>query len=304
MKDYKKIQNFKSQITIEALAALHEDAPIYVIDEATSSNGVSLLAIAEQYHSYGLNVKAGQLVNGIKKPRGTWKKWQTTRMPIEYVRCDFKTHNGGYIGFITGKGSGGVEVIDVDCKHDKTGTLWEDLSRAIKDEMPDLYRKLVIEKTPSGGFHGFYRCPEATEYKDQDLAHNEDGETLIEQTKFIMTTPSPSYKLIQNDFSKISDISVSDRYKLLEIARRFDKTPSSKDQRVRPNGQTLKTTEVFNDYDQQGDYKNTLALLVDAGYTIVGTQTNPEATHSKAARRYQSRAFRVRIPRFGKPVSI
>jgi len=252
------------------------------METMTSSNGTSLLATAEQYHSYGLNPKAGVLENGIKKPKGTWAKWQIHRMPIEYVRTDFYSHKSGYIGFITGKGSGGVEVIDVDCKHDKTGTLWNDLENVLKDAFPDLLGKLVIETTPSGGYHVFYKCPEATEFKDQDLAHNEDGETLIEQTKFIMTAPSPGYKLIQNDFSKIPDVSVNDRDRLIELARGFNryKTPVLNNTKVKTTT-SWQQIAVFTDYDKKHDYKNTLDLLTDAGYTIVGTQISPEATTIK-----------------------
>ncbi len=258
------------------------------METMTNSNGTSLLATAEQYHSYGCQVIPGQLRNGTKMPKlKSWTGLQSEQASIEFVRTWFKNHRGGYIGFICGSCSGNLEVIDIDTKHDDTGTLATDYFKAIKTALPETFKQLVIERSPSGGFHIFYRCTKIE--GNQKLANRKDGETLIEtrgQKGFIMVADSPGYQLKQNDFSKIPDISVEDRDKLMELARGFDKTLSSSDERVRPNGQKVETASwqhisVFTDYDKKHDYKNTLDLVTDAGYTIVGTQANPSSTTIK-----------------------
>jgi hypothetical protein len=40
-----------------------------------------------------------------------------------------------YLGIIAGKVSGGLEVIDVDCKYDITGYLWDELKTLLEDNL-------------------------------------------------------------------------------------------------------------------------------------------------------------------------
>ena len=61
------------------------------------------------------------------------------------------------LALVAGKRSGGLECIDVDCKYDLEGNLMEMVLDTIMDASIDLYNKLVIARTPSGGYHIMYR---------------------------------------------------------------------------------------------------------------------------------------------------
>lgn len=61
------------------------------------------------------------------------------------------------VGLICGALSGNLEVIDIDCKYDLTGTLFKDFKRAIHEIDNKLLTKLVVQSTGGGGFHFIYR---------------------------------------------------------------------------------------------------------------------------------------------------
>jgi len=88
----------------------------------------------------------------------TWKPYQSERLKEEKIDTLFNGPNVKGLAIICGAVSGNLEVIDVDTKHDTTGTLWEELRVLIEDNLPELYTKLVIAQTKSGGYHIYYRC--------------------------------------------------------------------------------------------------------------------------------------------------
>lgn len=51
-----------------------------------------------------------------------------------------------------------IEAIDIDCKYDLTGSLYQHLITAIKYTLPEVYEKIVIQRTKSGGYHILYKC--------------------------------------------------------------------------------------------------------------------------------------------------
>ena len=48
--------------------------------------------------------------------------------------------------------------INIDCKYDLTGTLFQDFIQVITDANVELAQKLLIAKTTNGGYHIYYRC--------------------------------------------------------------------------------------------------------------------------------------------------
>ena len=57
------------------------------------------------------------------------------------------------LGVVCGPGSGGFECVDVDLKADPEGVISEQFTDALKEADADLYSRLVIASTPSGGLH-------------------------------------------------------------------------------------------------------------------------------------------------------
>jgi len=234
----------------------------------------SLLQVALRIHSYELNPLPA---NEDKSPVVPWTKYCYKLATAEQVTNLFKGKTSGHLGIVTGKGSGDLEVIDVDCKYDDTGTLWPELSAAIKEEIPELYNKLPIEKTPSGGYHLFYRCDQIA--GNMKLANLEDGGSALIETRgqggFIMVDPSPGYELIQGDFSTIPTITVEDRNRLLQICRSFNRSKESTAKTTTKKGNKSVT---FDSYDRKHDHDDTLKLLEEVGFKVVGKQNNKAAT--------------------------
>ena len=80
-----------------------------------------------------------------KCPLGKWKEWQT-RMPTQDEERAWFANKPDAICIVCGKVSGNLEVLDFD-NHGELFPKWKESILA------DLLAKLVIEQTPSGGYH-------------------------------------------------------------------------------------------------------------------------------------------------------
>ena len=81
---------------------------------------------------------------------GKWKTWQE-RLPTEFEVEAWFANKHDAVCIVCGEVSGNLEVIDFD-NHGELFPKW-------KKSIPgDLLAKLVIEQTPSGGYHAAYRC--------------------------------------------------------------------------------------------------------------------------------------------------
>lgn len=79
------------------------------------------------------------------------KGWQTSTEQHNLSNCEA-------VGLVCGTPSGGIEVIDVDEKYSLDGKLFERYKTAIHLADKNLLKKLVVQKTKSGGYHLIYRC--------------------------------------------------------------------------------------------------------------------------------------------------
>lgn len=107
-----------------------------------------------------------------KLPAIPWKQNQETKMPVEAVESLFNQSAVSGVAIICGKVSGNLEVLDIDCKNDKKGTLWQEFWQAVEDIMPGLMQKTVITATVNGGYHVYYRCNSIG--GNQKLANNQE----------------------------------------------------------------------------------------------------------------------------------
>lgn len=90
-----------------------------------------------------------------KTPFKEWKKYQNQIIDIDYLFAEMDTRDTSAIAAICGAISGNLEIIDVDEKYNPgiSATLFSH----IKSIYPDLFDKLLIHKSPSGGYHIIYR---------------------------------------------------------------------------------------------------------------------------------------------------
>jgi hypothetical protein len=182
---------------------------------------------ALKYFHAGLSVIA---LKEDKRPLGHWTANQTALIePTD----KFKKAPG--LGVVCGPVSGNLEVIDIDCKYDLTGTLMQDYTALISASNCELLGKLVIEKTPSGGYHIAYRCSEiegnkklANRYATGDEKKKDPNNTvsvLIETRGnggYIMAAPSPGYEVAYGSFETVQEITPAERRVLLDCAKTFN----------------------------------------------------------------------------------
>jgi hypothetical protein len=135
--------------------------------------------------------------------------------------------NDGYVGIITGHISGNYEVVDIDPKNDPTSQILYHYRKLIPDE---LYQKLVVVRTPSGGHHYYYRC--SVIEPNQVLAKHTNNQTIIEtrgEGGYVCHHVS-DYEVIQGVFNLetmdyvLYELSIEERELLLSAARSLDRS--------------------------------------------------------------------------------
>lgn len=155
---------------------------------------------------------------GEKRPALiSWTEYQKVRPTSDQLREWFapeKARDG--MGFICGRVSGGLEVLDFD----KQGQEFPAWAESVKKRYPDLYSRLVIERSCSGGKHVYYKCEVVS--GGQNLAMETKTNKLIEckgEGSFIKCAPSEGYELEQGDFDSIPVITIDEREFLISAAR-------------------------------------------------------------------------------------
>jgi hypothetical protein len=223
----------------------------------------------------------------------TWKPYQSQRLTEEEVETVFNGSNVIGLAVICGEISGGLEVIDVDTKHDTTGSLWEELRGLIESNLPELYKSLVIAQTISGGYHIYYRCSSIA--GNLKLSTKVNREVLIEtrgEGGYVIAPPTSGYKYIQGEPSNIPTISPAERDRLFNISRSFNELDEVKPKVTTPTT-TYNSTGLspFEDYNERGDI---VALLESRGWKVVNQQgqkinlLRPGSTDSKSSGNYHT----------------
>lgn len=127
------------------------------------------------------------------------------------------------IGVSTGVLSGGLEAIDFDLKNAKDP---EAIMEGFKSKVPNkTLKKLVVQKTQSGGYHFIYRCEDVSSSKK--LAKNPEGKAIIEtrgEGGLIKCYPSEGYTLVQNSFENIPILTPEERLQLFVSAKMLNQT--------------------------------------------------------------------------------
>lgn len=201
----------------------------------------------------GLNELEGlQFIPVGKNKNPLPKEWQKVAKKHDLSSCP-------NVGLVCGKLSGNIEVIDFDLKYDLTKTLYEEFKKIVNQVDKELLKKMVVQKTISGGYHWIYRCSEIggndhlamrpgtegerkSDYDQSYLACLERGvseaiarktaqqafdssvRVLIETRGIggqVVCDPSDGYKIVFGDLQSISEISPKERAVLFSIANSF-----------------------------------------------------------------------------------
>jgi hypothetical protein len=178
-----------------------------------------------KYLDLGINTIA---INDNKQAIYPWKRFQTEKITAEELERQLSDSRAKGIAIICGAISGGLEVIDIDTKY-QTYELWEEIKKKIPQ---DLYNRLHIVKTRSGGYHLYYKCEViepnskfALRYAtSEEIKANPHNKTfcIIEsrgECGYVVAPPTTGYEVLQDG---IHVISIEEREELLTIMRSFN----------------------------------------------------------------------------------
>lgn len=218
------------------------------------------------------------------KKQTTLDKWgpYQTRLPTPDEIERWFGEETESICLVCGEISGHLEAIDFDLG----GEAYEPWCELVQEVDPELVAKLVVESTPSGGRHVFYRSEEPVGRNDtlavklietqgpdeievgtkSYVPRLHDGVwyahvTLIETRAnggIILCDPSPGYTLLQGKLTEIPVITADDRDVLLSCARMLDMRPVAvMDCPKRKPGQPV-GARPGDDFNQRGEIRDVL----------------------------------------------
>ena len=211
---------------------------------------------------------------------GSWKNWQK-RLPTKVeVRAWFSNRHDA-ICVVSGKVSGNLECMDFD-NHGELFAAW------MEKVDTSLLARLVIEQTPSGGYHVFYRSEEPVAGNLKLARGIRDGKqkTLIEtrgEGGLFLCAPTEGYALQQGDFGNLPVLSPDARRALLDAARSLDELSAANCPTAPAGANVAQRGADFaptggkdawelppgDDFNARGDIHG---LLTDAGWRFVRTR--------------------------------
>lgn len=233
---------------------------------------------------------------GEKSPLCRWKERVEAPIDKEQLFQELQTAQDPGIAIPTGIPNGMLEVIDLDDKH------WPGISvifiEKIKIIYPDLYEKLRIHATRSGGTHILYRIEEAIQDRNTKLAFAEDRSEAGIETRsnggYIVVPPSRGYSVIKD--APIPTISLQERNCLFAIARSLNqRRPAIKKDRVPKQISKSFEESPFDAFNNSPEAED---LLLEFGYTFnsevagnkyftrPGKKTGVSVSFSKTIRRF------------------
>ena len=217
-----------------------------------------------QYLASGLSVLPADRTRKCPSV-ASWKEFQERRPTEAEVDSWFRASDDA-VCVVCGKVSGNLECIDFDNR----GELFPKWAEALPQ---GLFDRLVIERTPSGGFHVSYRCAEPVCGNLKLAVGMRDGKrtTLIEtrgEGGLILCAPSQGYALCQNDYAHLPTLSKEERetllnaaWKLNELAEEEQHEPPQQEHApgaVQPTAPCGTQVRPGDDFNARGDFRSLL----------------------------------------------
>ena len=193
----------------------------------------------------------------------SWQKYMN-EIPSEN---DVLRWNGD-IALICGKVNGGLVCIDFDVKN---GDKYRDWLYIVDQTSPSLLGKLVVENTPSGGYHVLFRTE--LEIRNIKLAKNKLKQATIEtrgEGGYFVCSPSVGYSLNFGTFTDIQTLTIEETKVLLSSAKSLNELFEDRKEIVNSNTNGL---TPFDDYDSKMGVKD---ILVENGWTFVFEKNNAQ----------------------------
>lgn len=227
--------------------------------------------IAKSYLNSGLSVLPARRKDKFPAVK-SWKAYQH-RLPTAAEVNAWFANGHDAVCIVTGKASGNLEIIDFD----NGGELFDRWAAMVEDRHPGLMDRLVIENTPSGGWHVIYRCGIEVSGNLKLAQGQRNGKltTLIETRGdggLFLCVPTPGYELLQGDFAGIPTLTEAERETLLQTAWELNEHWQSVNP---PSPAATPTTGIRpgDDYNERGDIKS---LLETHGWKHIHTANGNE----------------------------
>ena len=165
-----------------------------------------------------------------KTPFKTWKIYQSEIITEDFLWHEMEREGTSAVAIVCGAISGNLEAIDLDEKY--LPGISAQIMADIKLMHPDLFKKLRIHGTPSGGFHIIYRCPvigastkiSGRQSTAEELTLAKEKVKYYIETKgeggYIAAPPSLNYTIIQD--VPIPTITEEERISMLAICKNYN----------------------------------------------------------------------------------
>ncbi|MBK8451687.1 MAG: bifunctional DNA primase/polymerase [Saprospiraceae bacterium] len=207
-----------------------------------------------------------------KSPIGNWKSAQEIRFTeasLAIMMHKAKVRISPAI--VCGKVSGNLEVIDVDVKH------WPGIDTRFFSEIeklyPELFTKLRIHKTMSGGFHVLYRGEEPFNEGNKKLACKKNSKEAGIETRgeggIILCPPGNGYSVFQN--VPIPTISKAERDSLITIARMLEENIKVVTPKKARSHESVYSENPFDQFNSSADAEQ---ILLEYGWTKYSETSN------------------------------
>lgn len=196
-------------------------------------------------------------LNKDKSPKiKSWTEYQKIKLTDE---SKFTDNN---IGLICGEVSGNLLAIDIDCKYDISGTLYQDLKDLIENSKEGLFNKFQINTTKNNGYHLIFAC-ESKPIGNKKLASrpaNEDEISKGDKVKVLIETrgeggyicypPTEGYSIIKEGYETLTDDEIDI---ILSCCRSFNKIEVKEPTYKNKIDESNFMTSPFDDYNKRGD---------------------------------------------------
>jgi hypothetical protein len=209
-----------------------------------------------------------------KSPYSSWTKYQSQIVTKEELWFLLEKFNTPAIATICGKISGNLEAIDIDVKW--SAGIDKILFSEIKNIFPDLYKRLRIHQSPSGGYHILYRTESGVIPGNKKLASRPSTEEELKadpksKTKcfietrgeggYVAAPPSVGYTIVQD--VPIPVISWEEREALINICLSFSSIQKEEAYKPTKNDNIYYSENPFEHFNKSADGET---VLLDNGW--------------------------------------
>ncbi len=251
--------------TEHALKTQETTLTIWSAISSLFKDGISLIPVRDKQ----------QKNRPAKTPYGNWKEAQTKRASEGELWHDLEKYETTAVAAVCGEISGRLECIDIDSKYYPgiDAVLFTDLNKLYQE----LFNKLRIHKTPSGGYHILYRIEDHDTEGNQKLASRKDeaGKTVtFLETRgeggYILMPPCMGYTVHQDN--EIPLLTWEERCSIINLCRSYNEVI-----KVAPNPEPTKTESSWyslNPFEAFNLACNPIELMESGGWKFERDRVN------------------------------